>query len=272
MINLQSELEEILKEIEFFRIEINKKINTPLGALFLRNNLIDFRNKVYKFSNKLPEYNLDYYRISIQNKLMDLFTEYNNFNPYQFGGLLASLTLLREHIKTTPIPKKENNYKTKKLFISHSSKDYEIIKKFVDLLMKIGFNDGNLFCSSVSGVDIPLGNGDIYDYLKEQFLNHDLFVVYCLSENYYKSPACLNEMGATWVKNLKYQSILLPEFKFEDIKGAVNSNQISFTINDHIKLIEFIDNLVVEFELREISNTLMNNLIDEFKKEISLLT
>jgi hypothetical protein len=43
-----------------------------------------------------------------------------------------------------------------------------------------------------------------------------------LSQNYYESAACLNEMGAVWMRQSQYYTILLPGFHFEEIKGAIN--------------------------------------------------
>ncbi len=55
--------------------------------------------------------------------------------------------------------------------------------------------DGSFICTSVPGYGISEG-AKIYDWLKKQFQNYDLRVLYVLSKNYYASPACLNEMGA----------------------------------------------------------------------------
>nr|WP_187307761.1 hypothetical protein [Ruminococcus sp. AF46-10NS] len=47
-----------------------------------------------------------------------------------------------------------------------------------------------------------------------------------LSDNYYSSVACLNEMGATWVLKKEYRSILLPGL-IQKIEGAINPNKIA---------------------------------------------
>lgn len=122
-----------------------------------------------------------------------------------------------------------------KIFISHSSEDKDIVSAFVKLLETIGLTKNELFCSSVKGYDVLQGK-DIYEYLRNEFVNEDLFVVFMLSENYYKSAAALNEMGATWILKNDYQSILLPKYKFEDVKGAVNPMAKNFHINDVVEL------------------------------------
>lgn len=59
-----------------------------------------------------------------------------------------------------------------------------------------------------------------------------------LSDNYYGSPACLNEMGAAWVLKKEYTSILLPKFEYKEIKGAVNPNKIGMKLDDEEELLK----------------------------------
>lgn len=154
----------------------------------------------------------------------------------------------------TDVINKEFDIKVKppKVFISHCEKDTCIVEKFVDLLSHIGISTNQLFCSSVPGYNIKQGSGNIYDYLREEF-NNNLFVIFMLSSNYYKSVPCLNEMGATWVLKKKYQSILLPGFEYSQIKGAIDPCDISFKLDDKkyrtSALGELKDNIVQFLEL-----------------------
>lgn len=123
--------------------------------------------------------------------------------------------------------------KEARLFISHSTKDTEYVKEFVRFLEAIGMPEGSIFCSSVEGYKIEWGQ-DIYDYLETEFNNpnKDLIVLFMLSDNYYNSAACLNEMGATWVLKKEYRSILLPGFKYEKIDGAIDAKRIGIKFDD----------------------------------------
>ena len=145
----------------------------------------------------------------------------------------------------------------RKVFISHSSEDVAYVTAIVELLEDIGLTEQQVVCSSVPGYGIPLG-ADIYDWLSEQFQKYELHVLFCLSKNYYNSVACLNEMGAAWVLKTKYDSLLLPSFSFQDIKGAVNANQIGLKLDSPDAL------------LKEHLNQLKDGLIDEFS--LSTLT
>ncbi len=140
--------------------------------------------------------------------------------------------------------------KPMKVFISHSSQDMAFVQPLIELFEHIGLNADNMFCSSVSGYNVPLDN-NICDYLKEQFQNYDLRVIFVLSENYYKSAASLNEMGAAWVLQHKYTSILLPQFDFRDVKGVIDQMRISIKLDSE------------KFELKMRLNELRDTLIEE---------
>lgn len=158
--------------------------------------------------------------------------------------------------------------KTPKIFISHSSKDEKYVSSLVELLCNIGLNAEHIFCSSVPGYGIPLDH-DIYDFLKLQFQEHDLHVFFILSNNYYDSPACLNEMGATWILQTNYTSILLPGFEFREIDGAINPRKIAIKLDgaqDDLKekLGQLKDNLIAEFGLPNLPSILWEKKRDAF--------
>ncbi len=162
--------------------------------------------------------------------------------------------------------------KKNKVFISHATKDSEYVSAFVNLLEDIGLSEDEIVCSSISGYGIPLGE-DIYDWLSSQFQEFNLHVIFMLSENYYKSVACLNEMGAAWVLKQKYDSILLPNFDFPQIKGAINPNKIGIKLDSeenelNHRLNELKDNIIEEFNLKTISATKWERHRNEFSNNI----
>ena len=69
--------------------------------------------------------------------------------------------------------------KSPKVFISHSSQDKYYVSCIVYFLEDIGLTQEQLFCSSIPGYGIPLDE-DIYDYLKQQFQEHNLHVILVL--------------------------------------------------------------------------------------------
>lgn len=160
-----------------------------------------------------------------------------------------------------------------KIFISHSSLDVEFVSDLVDLLEDIGIRREQLFCSSVPGYGIPLGE-DIYEYLRKEFQDYDLHVIFVLSENYYNSVASMNEMGAAWVLQYKYTTILLPGFDFPQIKGAINPRIIGLKLDaegDIVreKLNELKNTIVEEFHLSQMSDIRWEKKRDNYLKNIN---
>ena len=168
-----------------------------------------------------------------------------------------------------PIEYETEEKRCKKLvFISHSSKDKEYTKAFVNLLFDIGLNEDDIMCSSYPGVGIPLRE-KVYDWLVEKFQEYDLHVFYFLSHNYYQSAASLNEMGAAWAMKQKWDGILLPGFSFTDISGCIDPTQIGIKLDgdtDELKhrLGELRDDIIHEFGLRPVGATRWERIRDSF--------
>lgn len=179
-----------------------------------------------------------------------LYAISKNIDKYYYSEGVTSSPKIKEEISLIQ--------KSPKIFISHASSDKEYVSKLIELLEGIGLNDKHIFCSSIAGYGIPLDQ-DIYDYLKRQFETHNLHIILVLSENYYKSVACMNEMGAAWILQNRYTTILLPGFEFKEIKGAINPRQIGLKLDNDLtdvkeKLGQLKDCLLNEFGLPSISD------------------
>ena len=165
----------------------------------------------------------------------------------------------QEYISQKAIEEKVVKEPIKKplLFISHSSANEIIAENLVQLLRTLGFNNRNLFCSSVPGYDIKEGE-DIYDTLASKFQDYNIFVIFLLSKEYYESAACLNEMGASWVLKVSYSTIVCPGFTIPEIKGAVNPSKMAVVLEDAKrikgKLNQLKDRLIDYFNLPEIED------------------
>lgn len=120
--------------------------------------------------------------------------------------------------------------KTPVVLISHSQKDKEFVLALVTLLENMGLNEKNLFCSSIREYGIPL-SGDIFDTIRNLFLNHELYVIFVHSPHYYESIVSLNEMGAAWVLKTDFCSLLTKDMSFDKMNGVVNNSNISIKID-----------------------------------------
>ena len=123
----------------------------------------------------------------------------------------------------------------KTLFISHSSKDKNIVDPFVKMLLGAGFSRKMLFYSSDSALGVLPGE-NIYNYLLQK-LDKGTFVIFMLSSNWYDSAVCENEMGAAWYGNLSHCNVLLPGFHYSDIKGVASPSEMSISYDDDISML-----------------------------------
>lgn len=253
----------------------------------------DFINSVNIISD-VPQFNSWLAKIQFElnviynktyNKLIaDTLTISKSFEYWSeqdtFMKLKSNLMEIQKNIDEYYQNEKETismSQKTPKIFISHSSLDKEFIEALVELLEFIGLNNKQqLICTSISGYGIPLGK-DIYEYLKEQFYDHDLHLIFVLSDNYYHSVPCLNEMGAAWVLQKKYTTILLPGFEFEEIKGAINPRQIGLKLDAEPidikdKLGQLKNTILKEFNLPLIDEARWETKRDNFIKTVSKIS
>lgn len=119
----------------------------------------------------------------------------------------------------------------KKIFISHSSKDKEIVDQFVDKILHLGLailpNDIAYTSREETGV---IAGFDIQNFIKTNIKGCD-FVFFMISSNYKKSEICLNEMGAAWALDKRIIPIVFPDVDFESIGWLLIAKK-GFKLND----------------------------------------
>lgn len=140
--------------------------------------------------------------------------------------------------------------KTKKILISHSSKDKKYCDALLQLLRRIGIDDEKIIYTSNPATGIPLGR-KIFQYLKEQFKD-DLYVLYVFSDEYFDSPATLNEMGATWVTSSHYLAVAVPGFNYDNKKFlncAVEHDEFVGQVTDPVRINQLKNELTEFFDI-----------------------
>lgn len=159
----------------------------------------------------------------------------------------------------------------KKIFISHASKNKNYGEKLVDLLREIGLKENEIIFTSNPAYGIPVGQ-NIFSWLKSQ-ITEKPFVIYLLSEEYYKSVACLNEMGAAWIIENKHAAIFTPNFDLsskEFRSGALDPNEIGFRLNDKDRLLSFIEMLKVDFDISN-HHVIISQSVDKYIKAVGTI-
>lgn len=149
-------------------------------------------------------------------------------NAYSFADIRTSIRIL----DTLYAKKTQNGHK---LFISHSSKDKEVVSEFCDRILRlgIGISSDDIFCTSIE--DMNIKNGDeIRKHIKDNILSAD-FSFLLISENYKKSEICLNEMGAVWANDNNVRYYLLPNTTFNQIGWLCDTKQAE-QLSEHVTL------------------------------------
>ncbi len=149
----------------------------------------------------------------------------------------------------------------KKVFISHSANDKEIVRELIELLEGMGVNSEKIFCSSFEGYGIKLGVNWL-DAIKEELTDESL-VLFVLTTNFYNSHMCQCELGAVWANTLKHIPILVPPLTNNDLEYILR-NQQSMTINDENKLNSLYEEINDWFELTPIRANIWKLKVDRF--------
>ena len=155
-----------------------------------------------------------------------------------------------------------------KIFISHSSRNKFYGDKLVDLLRSVGVKENEIIFTSNTAYGIPIGQ-NIFNWLKSQ-ISEKPFVIYLLSEEYFQSIACLNEMGAAWIIENKHAALFTPNFNLlskEFQNGALDPREIGFYITDEERILSFLHLISEDFEISK-SHIIISQSIKRFLSEI----
>lgn len=244
--------------IEKDRVDLDKikeRIITPYlnkDSFLFKGTLLngDLCRKIGIFSSDIT---LGQCEDIIQNRYPNAIIAYSDKDMLPCEDLVFDITSeITEEIYQQMKMKPVEEQKPRKVFISHSSKDVEFVKELVNLLEFVGFDETTMFCSSVDGYGIPLGE-NIFDFLRKQFLEYELFVIFVHSSSYYDSAVSLNEMGAAWVLKSDYCSFLTKDFSFGGMTGVVPNNNIAIKVDNDdatARLNEFKDKITIFFGLQ----------------------
>ena len=114
----------------------------------------------------------------------------------------------------------------KRIFISHSSKDKQIVSNFIDHILCLGIG-----INRTSIEDIAIRNGeDIRAHIQGNIRCAD-FSFLLISDNYKSSEICLNEMGAVWAYDSNVRLYLLPDTNIDSIGWLCDSRKANKLTN-----------------------------------------
>ena len=160
------------------------------------------------------------------------------------------------------------------IFISHSSKDKKYGNVLRNLLTGLGVKNNQLIYTSHPLHGIPTGE-NIFEYLRKN-IHSNVFMIFLLSDEYFESVACLNEMGAAWVSKSDYLSVFVPKFNFKNSKFidcVIDKQKMGIDLSDlqcKTRMLYFKNQIKSLFNLSD-NEANENFLLDKFMEEISCI-
>ncbi len=144
------------------------------------------------------------------------------------------------------LEKKDVN--SKRIFISHSSKDKDIVEKFIDHILQlgIGIKAEDIFCTSIEEMGVRNGE-DIRKHIQTNIRNAD-YAFLLISKKYKVSEICINEMGAVWAYDSNIRFYILPDVDFDAIGWLCDTRKADM-INSSIVLDALHKEMIEYFEL-----------------------
>lgn len=190
------------------------------------------------------------------------YAPYVVLDKFYFSGTLYSVNMSEvSMIRDTLVTIKHSLFKDcyEQIFISHRESDKEQVAEFINLLHAIGVprpTDNNpeniIFCTSHPEGCIKNGEKNLESIRNMFNSNKHIFYILWYTDDYFKSPACLNEAGAIWIMNKKYQQILMPDFDSDKINGLLDKQSVWFKANDKSQLNNFMEDMQEMFSLPQI--------------------
>ncbi len=190
----------------------------------------------------------------IEKLLLDI-EKYSNSDEFISDSVLTS----RKAILTDKIEPR--------IFISHRSAD----KKYGDLIRnfinKLGVENSDIIYTSHPLNKIPL-NQNIYNYIRKN-INNEIIGIFVLTNDYFSSSICMNELGACWLTDGEKISVFTPEFDFRNTNYAdscIDKNQMGIVLSgSHLRteLMELKNIVENKFKITA-TETEIQCYIDEF--------
>lgn len=118
------------------------------------------------------------------------------------------------------------------IFVSHSSKDKEVVKIFVDEILKAGlrFEDSEIVFTSEEATGVETGE-NVPTFIIDNIRNCSVFLS-MVSPQYAESAICMNEVGAALALGKKPCSVLLPNADYKHLGWLVNLDKAARADDD----------------------------------------
>ena len=263
-----------MRELKKLELEY-EGIRSSISKYTSDGSVINFLDGLKEQLKKNDAEAISYYKEEIC-KWYDLnITEIHNnefvINPSEHDRNKKILEEIRDSLKNSENVS-EDKFMYSKILLSHSSSDTKYGDALRKLIIALDIKNEQLIYSSHPINKNQIGD-NIFDYLKEN-IQKDIFVIYLWSNEYLKSAACLNEMGATWIVESDYINIYTPDFDFNNTQYhncAVDTKKMGIILKDDerckIGMVELKNKLLERLGLTIDEQEWVYHL-DEFMKDI----
>lgn len=158
------------------------------------------------------------------------------------------------------------------LFISHSSKDAELVKLFCELLVdKFRIDEDDIFCTSMTN-SLKVGK-DFISSIRDNLQSRDV-AIFFITENYKNSIFCLMEMGAAWAFKDNIIPIVIPPMGFDFFKDTPLKTIQAMRLNSSSDIMnnlygDILCNAPGYKRLSAERESLLREHVDEFVKKVN---
>lgn len=135
----------------------------------------------------------------------------------------------------------------------------------------VGNDEKVIFCTSHPATYLENGARNLDEIREKVNCSDHTFFIMWYTDNYFESQACLNEAGAIWALNKKYQEILIPGFDSSKIGGLLDKQSVWFRANDKFRLNTFKEQLESMFGLDPLTTNAWETARDSFISKINSL-
>ncbi len=120
----------------------------------------------------------------------------------------------------------------KTIFISHSSKDEFIVKKFIDdiLIGALSIKLSDIFCTATDGTKIK--SGEDWRNSIRTALSEVKITILIITPHYKESEICLNEMGAAWITSSKVIPLIVDPINYSTVGIIQQPKQIENLLDE----------------------------------------
>ena len=157
-----------------------------------------------------------------------------------------------------------------KIFVSYSSKDEELVDRFLEFLMRgMGVSEDDIFCTRLAGT-LPAGT-DFLARIRTE-LRENGIVIPLITPNYMKSEFCLMELGASWALSgdggKRFYPVLAETMTYESMNHTPLKNIQMLRIDRRQDLGDLYD-LLCEDKAARRRTSVFNQKLDVFMNDLA---